>query len=167
MDEIVNKVAQSGIITLDPEDYIKGKDFVVLSISEFMEDEILKEKPFREKLLQTQWEKFRDKYVCVWNDTDIVIPLWAYMLIGQYLSDIATDVFFGRMAEFKEKIILEAFRNDLGLGKFTDARVVLKGCGKEKLSPLIYLTFAFELRKKVRILMFGEPCSTVPIFKRK
>ncbi|MCX8081617.1 MAG: DUF2480 family protein [Bacteroidia bacterium] len=166
MEEIVNKVAQSGLISLDPEDYLKGKELAVLDMSVFLSDGILKEKNFREALQHFPFENFTNKYVCIKTPEDAIIPLWAYMLIASR-AGTAAGLHFGDEQSLKEKIILEAFLHDLHNGKFNGQRVVLKGCGKEKLSPNIYLIFTKELVKVVQTLMFGEPCSTVPVYKRK
>jgi hypothetical protein len=167
MDTIVNKVKQSGIITLDPEDYLKGKTIVTLDFNDFMPEGILREKFFRESLKNLNKEKFKNTYVRIITPPEAIIPLWAFMLVAEALNGYAADIYSGDEINFKEKIVLDEFMKELNNGKFDDARMVVKGCGKEKFSPNIYVKISSELLPRVKSLMFGEPCSTVPIYKKK
>jgi hypothetical protein len=167
MDTIVNKVAQSGIITLDPEEYLKGKNMVIFDFNDFMPEGILKEKYFRESLKNLSKEKFKNAYVRIITPPDAIIPLWAFMLVAEALKGYAVDIHFGDERNFKEKIVLDEFMKELNNGKFDDARLVVKGCGKEKFSANVYVKISSELIPRVKSLMFGEPCSTVPIYKKK
>lgn len=167
MDTIINKVAQSGIISLDPEEYLKGKHIVIFDFNDFMPDGILKEKNFRESLKNLSKEKFKNAYVRIITPPDAIIPLWAYMLVVEALNGYAADVYSGDEKKFKEKIILDEFMKELNSGKFDDARLVVKGCGKEKFSENIYIKISLEALPRVKSLMFGEPCSTVPVYKKK
>lgn len=167
MDTIINKVAQSGIITLDPEEYLKGKNIVIFDFNDFMPEGILREKNFRESLKNLNKENFKNAYVRIITPTDAIIPLWAFMLVSEALNGYAADIYLGDEINFKEKIILDEFMKDLNAGKFDDVRLVVKGCGKEKFSANVYLKISSHVLPRVKSLMFGEPCSTVPIYKKK
>lgn len=164
---IINRVAQSGLIVLDPEDYLKNKIFVLFPLDSFLDEGILREKPFRQRLAEHAFESYKHKYVCIPELPDAIIPNWAYMLVSSSLSPHAAMVYSGTLQELKEFIVMNEFLKDLGSGKFRDKKIVLKGCGKEKLSHRIYTFLTRHLVTEVRSLMYGEPCSTVPVFKKR
>jgi Protein of unknown function (DUF2480) len=142
-----NKVAESGIITLDLEQYYPKGDTAVFDMKDhlFM-GLILKEKDFREALKNMDWEIYRDKNVAVTCSADAIIPVWAYMLVGAgLLGNIAAA----------------------DTAPFIDKRVVIKGCGEIPISEAAYLQITHQLRPVAKSIMYGEPCSTVPIYKKK
>lgn len=167
MDGIVNKVAESGIITLDLETYYPTEEVVELDIKDFLFMEmLLKEKDFREKLDQTDWTIYKDKTVAVFCSTEAIIPMWAYMLMSTKVSPYAKQIFLGNKKEIIEKLI-EKNIQQLNTDQFKDKRVVVKGCGDIEISPSAYLTISTKLLPVVKSLMYGEPCSTVPVYKKK
>ena len=127
---------------------------------------ILKEKDFRTALLQIDWNQYTDKIVGIFCSTDAIIPMWANMLIVSYLQPVAKLVYFGDEHKVREQLILEKI-NEVNPLDYTDQRVVIKGCGETKIEESAYVAITQKLRPTVKSIMFGEPCSTVPVFKRK
>jgi Protein of unknown function (DUF2480) len=163
---IVNKVAESSLVTIDLADFLLKEEPVVFDLKDhlFM-GQIIKEKEFRAGLLQTATEPFRDKSVLVLCSADAIIPIWAYMLVAAHLQPAVKELFLGRKEEWKKKKLLEAIAaTDISIYK--DQRVVIKGCGEEPIPEAAYLEITNRLRPIVKSIMYGEPCSTVPIFKQ-
>lgn len=168
METIVNKVAQSGIITINLESYLpNNNDLLAFDLKPFLFMEmILKEKDFRAALPLHDWEQYRNKYVAVHCSTDAIIPMWAYMLIGTMLQPYAKELYYGTVTDLQNHILLQIIKS-IDLAPFTDARVVIKGCGDVALPESAFLAISKQLMPVVKSLMYGEPCSTVPIYKRK
>ena len=166
-EEIVNKVASSGLISLDLEDYFHPGERVQYDLKDnlFMEL-ILKEKDFREFLKNHDWSVYKDKNVSVICSTDAIIPTWAYMLLAIYLEPFAHMVVFGDYEDLEKKLYEEALKN-LDLEQFKGQRVVVKGCSNAQIPTSVYVEITRLLKPIVKSLMFGEPCSTVPLFKNK
>lgn len=165
---IVNKVAQSGIITLELENYIPEGEWIQIDLKDYLyEGLILKEKLFREKLNSTDWSIFSNKHVTVSFTADAIIPLWAFMLITTYLQPHALSVHSGTIEQAKEKMLLSNIRKSINPDEYLDARVVIKGCGNIPIPESAYLEITHLLQPVVKSLMYGEPCSTVPIYKKK
>ncbi|MCM5529888.1 DUF2480 family protein [Parasegetibacter sp. NRK P23] len=168
MSEVfVNKVAESGILTLDLEQYLPKEEIAVFDIKGYLFMElILKEKDFRAALQSLDWSVYEGKNVAVTCSADAIIPVWAYMLITVYLQPVAKEVFFGTEEEMKKALLV---RNIAALSEaeFADKRVVVKGCGDVEIGPFAYLEATKKLRPVAKSIMYGEPCSTVPIFKKK
>jgi len=166
-DVIVNKVAQSGLITLDLEKFYPEGETAVFDMKDhlFM-GLILKEKDFRAALKNLDWNIYKNKNVCITCSVDAVIPVWAYMLVASYLQPVANEIFFGN----KEALIsgiLQKNIDKIDTASFTDKRIVLKGCGDIKIPDSAYLAMTAKLRPVAKSIMYGEPCSTVPVYKKK
>ena len=127
---------------------------------------ILKEKDFREALKNHDWSVYQDKLVAVFCSTDAIIPMWAYMLIGSYLQPVAAGVVYGHPGQVKEKWLMEKIAS-INVHDYADKRVVIKGCGDEPIGEAAYLAITVKLRPVVKSIMYGEPCSTVPIYKQR
>jgi hypothetical protein len=167
MEGIVNKVADSGIITLDLEIFYPKNEVVELDLKNFLFMEmILKEKDFREQLDKINWQDYKDKLVAVFCSVDAVIPMWAYMLISAKLSPYTNDIYFGNKSEAIEKTI-EKNIDSISTDEYKDKRVVVKGCGDLEIPSAAFLMIANKLVPVAKSLMYGEPCSTVPVFKKK
>lgn len=165
--EIVNKVALSGIITLDMEKFFPEETPFALDISVFLfRGLLLKEKDFRESLKAFDWTTISTKNVAVFCSTDAIIPQWAYMLIGVYLEASGLNGYYGNVSEVEKEILMENLRS-VNAEDFKDEKVVIKGCGTRPLPDAAYLEISKKLLPVVKTLMFGEPCSTVPVFKRR
>ena len=166
METIVNKVAESGIITLDLAPYIPTNEVVSFDLKPFLFREmILREKDYRAALQTYDWAQYEGKHVAVMCSVDAVIPVWAYMLAASYLQPVALSVYFGTQEELK-KILLVRRINEIDLEEYTDKRVVIKGCGDTPIPEAAYLAVTVHLRPVARSIMYGEPCSTVPIYKK-
>ncbi|QHS61671.1 DUF2480 family protein [Chitinophaga agri] len=167
MEEIVNKVAQSGIITLDLEDYYPKEEIVEFDLKPYLFMEmILKEKDFRTKLQELDWEQYRNKNVAIFCSVDAVIPFWAYMLVMTYLEPLAHFAAFGD----KRHVHQVQFMKNLAaidVTEYSDKRIVIKGCGDKGAGEAAYVEITRLLKPVVKSLMYGEPCSTVPIYKKK
>ena len=167
MEPIINKVAESGIISLDLETFFSKDKILVFDLKDYLfMGLILKEKDFRVALLSTDWEKYRDSYVALTCSADAIIPMWANMLVAVYLTPIAKGVYFGTEAFVKEQLLLSALDNFNG-ADYTDQRVVVKGCGEDPVPASAYVKITTILRPFAKSIMYGEPCSTVPLFKKK
>ncbi len=161
-------MASSALVQLDLEDYLPDEAAVVvfdLKPYLFMEL-ILKEKDFREAMQQQEWEGYRDKIVAVTCSVDVIIPSWAYMLVTAYLQPLAREIIFGDINEANTQLLTRNIR-ELDVSGFQDQRVVVKGCGDKRIGAFAYLEIAKKLRPVAKSIMYGEPCSTVPIFKKK
>lgn len=166
-DAIVNKVAESGLITLDLEQYYPSQEIAPFDLKEYLfMGLILKEKAFREALSNINWEVYRNKYVAIFCSSGAIVPMWAYMLIATHLSIVNAITTFGEPQEMRQQLFLKNI-NDINSESFTNKRVVIKGCGDLSIGEFAYVQITAKLAPVVRSLMYGEPCSTVPVFKRK
>ncbi|MBI1781629.1 MAG: DUF2480 family protein [Sphingobacteriales bacterium] len=166
-DVIVNKVAESSLITLNLEDYYPQQETALFDVKDFLfMGLILKEKDFRAALLQVNWEQYRNKNVAVTCTADAIIPVWAYMLVASNLQPVANEVVFGN-EEYMHKILFLKNLSKINATEYADKRVVVKGCGDLPISETAYVEITRILRPVAKSIMYGEPCSTVPIFKKK
>lgn len=162
---LINRVASSGILTLNLEDFFPDKECVVFDIQPYLfHGLILKEKDFRTALKELDWQMYQDKIVLIQCSSDAIIPMWAYMLISQYLEGVASEVFVGTEPEFI-KAWYHRILQEKDWSSYEDSRVVVKGCGEKPVPPEAYGVVTFLLKPFAKSIMFGEPCSTVPIYK--
>ncbi|MGG9963974.1 DUF2480 family protein [Ferruginibacter sp. SUN106] len=168
MEEIMaNKVAESGIITLNLEDYYPKGDTAVFDLKDYLfMGLILKEKDFREALKNLDLTTYANKNVALTCTADAIIPMWAYMLAASYLQPVALSVVFGN-EDFLQKTLFLKNLYTINTADFADKRVVIKGCGDLPISESAYVEITNLLRPVAKSIMYGEPCSTVPIFKKK
>lgn len=164
-EAIINKVAQSGLITLDLEKFYPDEEIKVFDLKDYLFMElILKEKDYREALKNVDWSIYESKIVAICCSTDAIIPLWAYMLAVAYLEPVAKDIIFGKEAEVLDILFLKNILK-IDAKEFEGKRIVVKGCGDKKVPESAYIEITKILRPVVKSIMFGEPCSTVPIYK--
>lgn len=165
--EIKNRVADSGILQIDPKDFIPVTTIIKLDIKGWLfEEMILKEKDFREHIKQHNWQQYNGAAVAVYCSVDAIIPTWAYMLISEALQQHASTIFFGNTIQLKEKLAIDAIEK-INIENYSNKRIVIKGCGDENFSPAVYMLLTQKLKPVVKSIMYGEPCSTVPIYKSK
>ena len=165
-DVIINRVAQSSLETINLEEYLPKEGTAVFDLKNYLFMElILKEKDFREALKKVDWSMYEGKYVSITCSTDAIIPVWAYMLVTSYLQPIASEIHFGDEKSMKEKMLLSKI-DAINPAEFTDKRVVIKGCGEIPIPEAAYVKVTNKLRPVVKSIMYGEPCSTVPIYKQ-
>ncbi|MEO6844934.1 MAG: DUF2480 family protein [Ginsengibacter sp.] len=164
-EAIINKVAQSGLVTLDLEKFYPDEEIKVFDLKDYLFMElILKEKDYREALKNVDWSIYESKIVAICCSTDAIIPLWAYMLAVAYLEPVAKDIIFGKEAEVLDILFLKNILK-IDAKEFEGKRIVVKGCGDKKVPESAYIEITKILRPVVKSIMFGEPCSTVPIYK--
>lgn len=166
-EEIINRVAASALEEINLEDYYPKDNIVLFDLKPFLFMElILKEKDFREALLKVDWSDYNDKVVAVACTADAIIPMWAYMLVASYLQPVARNVIFGGVDEALKQ---EFIRNisSIDLTAYNDKRIVIKGCGNLPVKEYAYLEITKRLRPIAKSIMYGEACSTVPVFKKK
>jgi hypothetical protein len=165
--EIVNKISQSALVTLDLEKYFPEEKIALFDLKSYLFMElILKEKDFRLALQNTDWNQFKDQIVGVYCSSDAIIPLWAYMLVASYLEPVAKDVIQGDEQTVLREVLLKKI-GAIDPDQFRDRRVVVKGCGEKPVGAFAYLEITRLLRPVVKSIMYGEPCSTVPIYKSR
>lgn len=163
----INKVSESGILTLDLEQFYPVGDWVEFDLKGFLFMElILKEKDYREQLKLHDWAQYHGKHVAVHCSVDAIVPMWAYMLAAAYLSPVCLSVTFGTISSaIQQQLVLGIAAMDME--PYQGQRVVVKGCGDKAIGEAAYLAVTQKLRPVAKSIMFGEPCSTVPIFKHK
>ncbi len=163
---LVNRVARSSIITINLEDFFPVGEVAVFDLKEYLFMElILKEKDFRAALKEHDWSQYQDKYVVVTCTVDAVIPVWAYMLVAAYVEPFSKDVFQGTKEEFYKAHFYKAIAM-LDAAEYDEKRIVIKGCSDQPVPAAAYVALTQKLRAHAKSIMYGEPCSTVPIFKR-
>ena len=165
-NEIINKVAKSGIINIDLEDYAPRDIITELDLKDFLfEGLILKEKYFRESLKDHNWSKYRGNVLALFCSSNCIIPMWAYMLVTSYLEKNNLINFYGNKEQVFNLLFLEVI-GKIDIQKFKDKRVIIKGCGNLKIHEKIYVAITKKIQPAVKSLMFGEACSSVPIHKK-
>lgn len=165
-EPIVNRVAESVLMEVNLEDYYPKGETAVFDLKDYLFMElILKEKDFREALKKVDVSLYQDKWVAVTCTADAIIPVWAYMLVAAQLQPYAKDIVFGD-EQFLHKVIFLKNLSLLPVENFADKRVVIKGCGDLPIGEFAYLEITKMLRPVAKSIMYGEPCSTVPIFKK-
>ena len=166
-EPILNKVTESGLITLDLEEYYPTEEIVLFDMKPLLFMElILKEKDFRLSLQQLNWQQYSGKIVALTCSADAVIPVWAYMLVVSYLQPIACDIVLGDIETTRKQIFLKKI-DAIDTSTFADKRIVVKGCGDQPIGEYAYMEITKKLRPVAKSIMYGEPCSTVPVFKKK
>jgi len=165
--EFVNKVANSGLITINLENYYPHGERILLDIKDqlFM-GIVLKEKDFRQFIKEHDWQQYQDNFVAVTCSVDAIIPTWAYMLVAAKLSGVAKKIVFGTLTTL-ETVLWENVLNEFSTEEFRDQKIVIKGCGDLPIGADAYLKLTTKLVEVASSVMFGEPCSTVPVYKSK
>ncbi|MBE7173732.1 MAG: DUF2480 family protein [Williamsia sp.] len=165
-EPIINRVAESALAEINLEEYYPKGETVVFDLKDYLfMGLILKEKDFREALKGLDVSKYQDKWVAVTCTADAIIPVWAYMLVAAQLQPYAKDIVFGDEAFLHKTVFLKNI-STIPIENFVDKRVVIKGCGELPVGEFAYLEITKLLRPVVKSIMYGEPCSTVPIFKK-
>jgi hypothetical protein len=165
-EAIVNKVSESSLLTINLEEFLTKDEPIVFDLKDFLfMGLILKEKEFRASLQETNWQQYTAKNVIVTCSADAIVPMWAYMLVAANLQPVAAEIFMGTKEEWKKNRLMSAITS-LDVSRYNDQRVVIKGCGNEPLPEAAYLEITKKLRPVAKSIMYGEPCSTVPIYKK-
>jgi len=166
-ENIVNKVAQSGLVTLDPAAFYPAGERVIYDIKDnLFHGLMLREKDLRDFIKEHDFTQYEGKNVGITCTADAIVPTWAYMLLANRMAPYAREVVFGDMAVL-ETVLFEKEIAKADLEQYSGQRIVLKGCGDTPVPVSAYIELTKKLTPIVKSLMFGEPCSTVPIYKRK
>jgi len=165
--EIVNRVSESSLVTFDLEQYYQVGDRILIDIKDQLyEGLILREKEFREFIKSHDWSIYQDKFVAITCSADAIIPIWAYMLVAISVSPFARTIEFGTLDQLEEKLFKQTL-SGVSWEQYRDSKVVVKGCSKVNVPTSVYVWAVAQLQPLVSSLMFGEACSTVPLYKRK
>lgn len=165
-ENIVNRVAQSGLISLDLAEFYPAGERLFYDIKDnLFHGLMLKEKDFREFVKEHDWTQYAGKHVAIGCSTDAIVPTWAYMLLASKMAPHAKTVVFGDLKTL-ETLLFDRALNSLDMEKYRDQRVVVKGCGEIPVPDSAYIDITSKLNAVAKSIMYGEPCSTVPIFKR-
>ena len=167
-DAIENKVDKSGLITIDLGDYAPKADLVVFDIKDWLyQGLILREQDFKDSIKNHDWDQYQGKYVTIHCSTDAIIPVWAYMTLASKLKPYAAGVYFGTYEEALDQLFQANLHQAIDPAAYEDAKIVIKGCGEDVTitnGAFVYLTAMMQ--PYVRSIMYGEPCSTVPVYKK-
>lgn len=166
-DKIINKVALSGLITFDLATLAPEGELVLIDIKDHLfQGLILREKDFRDFVKQHDWAQYEGKNIAITCSTDAIIPTWAYMLLANRLEPYAKEITFGSLEQLSS-ILYERALDRLDMEQFVDQRIMVKGCGDIKVPESAFISLTKKLTKVAKSIMYGEACSSVPIFKRK
>lgn len=168
MEEIVNRVAKSPLVSVDLEEYLHKGEYAIFDVKDTLfEGLILREKDFRDFIKENDWSVYQDKNVGLICTADAIVPTWAYMLLVTKVKEFANVVTFGNEEAIEKALIDQAIEKCMAHLDLKEKKVVVKGCGDVKNIEYAYTKITEKLFPVVTSLMYGEPCSTVPIFKRK
>jgi len=163
---LVNRVANSGLITINLEDYYPQETFLTFDVKDFLFKElILKEKDFRAALKEHNWSQYENNVLLLYCSADAIIPVWAYMLVSAYASPYASVIYMGKEASYVEQHYYKVIA-EMDFSIYEGQRIVVKGCSTKPVPPSAYMAITKGLQAHAQSIMYGEPCSTVPIFKR-
>ncbi len=166
-ENIINKVASSGLVTLNLEEYFHKGERILYDIKDnLFHGLILKEQGFRAFIREHNWEQYANKNVAITCSADAIVPTWAYMLLANKIRTFANEVVFGSLETLETVLYIKAL-SKIDINSFAGERVVIKGCADIEVPVSAYVEITALLSPIVKSIMYGEPCSTVPIFKRK
>lgn len=165
-DKIINKVAGSSLVTFDLEEFYQPGERVLIDIKDqLFQGLLLREKDFRAFIKDHDWSSYQDKFVAITCTADAIIPTWAYMLLAIALEPYASRVVFGGLEAMETELYRQKLL-EVNWEEFRNSKVVIKGCSKVNVPPAVYVEATTRLKRVASSLMFGEPCSTVPLFKK-
>lgn len=163
---LVNRVANSGLITINLEDFFPAEALLVFDLKDYLFMElILKEKDFRASLKAHDWAQYEGKNLIVHCSADAIIPVWAYMLVAAYAEPFANQLFQGDEETFYKVAFMSALEK-IDASQYEQQRIIIKGCSNKPVPAAAYVELTRKLQPYAQSIMYGEPCSTVPIFKR-
>ena len=166
-NKIKNRVTESSLKTIDLEDFYPSGKRIELDISQFLfEGLILKEKDFREKVASYNWTQFQDCFVALTNTTEALVPAWAFMLLTIALTTYSKMVTIGNLLQLETSIYSEII-SKLDLSIYKDQRVIIKGCSNKPIPENAFIQLTQKLQPIAKSVMYGEACSSVPLYKRK
>lgn len=167
MDEIINRVANSPLVTIDLEEFYPEGRRMVFDLKDFLWEElILKEKVFRENLRNHDWSQYQDAYVALDCTTDAIIPSWAFLLVATHLQPFAKRIVKGNLVDLETSLYQEIISN-LDVSAFENKKIIVKGCSRKPVPDAAYILLVEKIQPHIQSLMYGEACSTVPLLKKK
>lgn len=167
MEEIVNRVAKSPLVTFDLEKFYPEGKRIFFDLKDFLFEEfLLKEKDFREKLKNHDWSQYKDAYVAMDCTTDAILPSWAFLLVATYLQPVAKRIVKGNLKDLETALYRDIISN-LDTTPYKDKKIIITGCSNKPVPDAAYIQLIEKLQPEVDSLMFGEACSTVPLIKNK
>lgn len=165
-DEIVNKIANSGLVNIDLQEfYPRGKRFELDIAPWLYEQQILREKDFRNYIAEHDWSQYNDGYVAVYCSVDAIIPQWAWILVANALNGHSVRTVFGSLEQL-EAVLFESILDQLDIDQYHGKRVIVKGCSDCPVPIQAFIRLTEKLTPVVQSLMYGEACSTVPVYKK-
>lgn len=166
-NEIINRVANSKLVVVDLEDYYPKGQRTVFDIKDWLFQElVLREKDFREQVKNHEWSQYQDHYVALTCTSDAIVPAWAFMLLTMHLQPYAKTVVVGSLEQLETSIYQEVIHN-LETESFIDQPLIIKGCTNKPVPANAYIMLVQKLKPLARSIMYGEACSSVPLYKRK
>jgi len=167
MSEIINRVSQSKLVTFNLEDYYPKGSRILIDIKDWLyEGLILREKEFRAHIESCDWSQYQDCYVALGCSSDAIVPGWAYMLISTRLQPYAKKIIIGNL-EMLEASLYQSIIENLDVSEFSDKPVIIKGCSNKPVPANAYLWATTKIQSVAKSVMYGEACSSVPLFKAK
>lgn len=166
-EEIINRVSNSKLVTYNLEDLYPQGERIAFDISSWLlEGIVLKESDFREKAQNHDWSQYQDKFVALFCSTDAIVPGWAYLLLSLHLAPYVKKVTVGTLDEL-ESILFAELLKDLDVSEFEDKPIIIKGCAHKPIPQNAYVLLAQKLQPVAKSIMYGEACSSVPLYKKK
>lgn len=167
MEEIVNRVANSPLVTIDLENFYPEGKRLLFDLKDFLyEGLILREKEFREQLKSHDWKQYQDAYVALDCSTDAIIPSWAFLLVATYLQPYAKRIVKGNLEDLETSLYQEII-SQMDVTPYENKKIIVKGCSKKPVPDAAYIQLIEKIQPHVQSLMYGEACSTVPLLKKK
>ena len=166
-EEIINRVAKSKLVSFNLEDFYPAGERVAFDISPWlMEGIVLRESEFREKAKEHDWSQYENKYVALFCSTEAIVPGWAYLFLSLQLAPYAKKVAVGNLYELESILFAEILQN-IDFSEFTNKSVIIKGCAHKPIPQNAYVLLAQKLQPVAKSIMYGEACSSVPLYKKK
>ncbi|MCB0461213.1 MAG: DUF2480 family protein [Flavobacteriaceae bacterium] len=164
--EIINRVANSKLVTIDLEDYYPEGERVMFDIKDWLlEGLVLREKVFRQHASEHNWQQYENSYVALTCSTDAIVPAWAYMLLSTYLEPYAAKIVIGDLTTL-ETSIYQHIIHELDVSEFQDKPIIIKGCSNKPIPDNAYIQLTTKLKPIAKSIMYGEACSSVPLYKK-
>ncbi len=166
-NEIINRVANSKLVVVNLEDYYPKGQRTVFDIKDWLFQElVLREKDFRAHVNEHDWSQYQDHYVALTCTSDAIVPAWAFMLLTMHLQPYAKTIVVGSLEQLETSIYQEVIQN-IETDAFVDQPLIIKGCTNKPVPANAYIMLSQKLKPLARSIMYGEACSSVPLFKRK
>jgi len=165
-DEIINKVAQSDLVTINLEDFYPKGERILFDIKPWLFEElILKEKDFRERIKNHEWSQYKNKFVAIACTADAIIPTWAFMLVASSITPFAQKIVFGDLKKLDEQLFQEEIEK-LNIENYRDEKIIIRGCSSIEVPVSAYVELITRIRPVAKSIMYGDACSTVPLYKK-